>query len=191
MLLTNIARYVRSALTRRQDSGNREQGPGRWQGPSYRQAPFAEDSSQNQESVSLWQRILDKSGRIGTVTAAAGCASCFPALGALAAGLGLGFLAQFEEIFVDTLMPIFAGVALGANVLSFFSHRIWYRLVAGIAGPAIVLATRYLFWTYDWRNYVFYAGLVVMLAVAVWDIVSPPRKVCSSCEVPAGAAPCV
>ena len=115
--------------------------------------------------------VLDKTGVIGAITAAAGCASCFPALGALGAALGLGFLAQFEGVL---------GLALVANVLSFFSHRIWYRLLAGIAGPAMVLATLYLFWTDNWSTYMFYAGLAVMLAVAVWDIVSPPRKVCTT-----------
>lgn len=98
----------------------------------------------------------------------------------LGAGLGLGFLAQFEGVFINTLLPIFASLALVANVLSFFSHRIWYRLVAGIAGPAMVLATLYLFWTDNWSTYMFYAELAVMLAVAVWDIVSPPRKVCTT-----------
>ena len=58
------------------------------------------------------------------------------------------------------------------------SHRTWYRLAAGIAGPAIVLATRYLFWTYSWRNYLFYAGLAIMLIVAIWDVLSPAQKVC-------------
>ncbi|MEA3277386.1 MAG: organomercurial transporter MerC [Pseudomonadota bacterium] len=132
--------------------------------------------------------VLDKTGVIGAITAAAGCASCFPALGALGAALGLGFLAQFEGIFINTLLPIFAGPALVANVLSFFSHRIWYRLLAGIAGPAMVLATLYLFWTDNWSSYLFYAGLAVMLAVAVWDIVSPPRKVCTTNTQATGCA---
>lgn len=128
--------------------------------------------------------ILGETGVVGAIVAAAGCASCFPALGALGAAVGLGFLAQFEGLFINTLLPIFAGIALAANVLSFFSHRLWYRLLAGIAGPTMVLATLYLFWTDNWSTYLFYAGLVVMLAVAIWDIVSPPRKICASCEVP-------
>jgi len=66
---------------------------------------------------------------------------------------------------------VFAGIALGANLLSFFSHRIWYRLLAGIAGPLMVLATLYLFWTDNWSTYLFYAGLTMMLAVSIWDIV--------------------
>jgi mercuric ion transport protein len=133
--------------------------------------------------------ILGKTGVVGTIVAAAGCASCFPALGALGAAVGLGFLAQFEGLFINTLLPIFAGIVFAANVLSFFSHRLWYRLLAGIAGPTMVLATLYLFWTDNWSTYMFYAGLVVMLAVAIWDIVSPPRKACASCEATFGATP--
>ena len=178
MVLSNVARYVRRALASPRDSGCCEQGVG----PQGKQidcrASSAGNPGQDRASVGLWQRILDKSSAIGTVTAAAGCASCFPALAALAASLGLGFLAQFEEVFINTLIPVFAGVALTANVLSFFSHRTWYRLVAGVAGPIIVLATRYLFWTFSWRNYLFYTGMVVMVVVAVWDVLSPAQKVC-------------
>ena len=132
--------------------------------------------------------LFDTSGAIGAIVAAMGCASCFPALAALGASIGLGFLSPYEGLFINTLLPVFAGIALAANLLSFVSHRIWYRLLAGITGPSMVLATLYLFWTDNWSTYLFYAGLAVMLAVAIWDIVSPPRKVCASCEIPQGEA---
>ncbi len=50
----------------------------------------------------------------------------------------------------------------------------------------MVLATLYLFWTDNWSTYMFYVGLVLMLAASVWDIVSPPRK---ACEVPEEVGP--
>lgn len=133
----------------------------------------------------MWfSRLLDKAGALGSVVAALSCASCFPALGALGAAIGLGGLAQFEGIAINTLLPIFASIALAANVLSFLSHRVWHRLLAGIAGPAMVLATLYLFWTDDWSTWMFYAGLVLMLIVAIWDLVSPPGgRRCKTCEV--------
>ena len=124
--------------------------------------------------------LFDKTGMLGAVIAAMGCASCFPALGALGATLGLGFLAQFEGLFINTLLPLFAGLALVANGLAWLSHRRVLRLLAGVAGPSMVLATLYLFWTDDWSTYLFYSGLVVMFVVAVWDILSPPSKVCAS-----------
>ena len=131
--------------------------------------------------------VFDKTGVLGAIVAAMGCASCFPALGALGAAMGLGFLAQFEGVFINKLLPLFAAIALLANVLAWFSHRRVLRLLAGVAGPSMVLATLYLFWTDDWSTYAFYAGLVLMFVVALWDILSPPRKVCASCATPVTA----
>lgn len=131
----------------------------------------------------LWlSRLADKSGAIGTVVSALGCASCFPALGALGASLGLGFIAPWEGLFINTLLPVFAWIVVAANVLGFISHRVWWRLLLGIAGPAMVLATLHLFWTDDWSTDMFYAGIGLMLAVAIFDLVHPARKACSSCE---------
>lgn len=125
-------------------------------------------------------RLFDKTGTFGALTAAMGCASCFPALGSLASGLGLGFLAQYEGIFVNTLLPVFASIALAANILAFFTHRIWYRGLAGIAGPIMVLLTMYPLWFYDWSTYLLYTGIALMIAVSIWDIVSPAHKICLS-----------
>jgi mercuric ion transport protein len=123
-------------------------------------------------------RISDKAGSVGAAVAAMGCASCFPAIASLGASLGLGFLSQFEGFFINTLLPIFAIVALAANIFSAWSHRRITRMLFGIAGPCMVLATLYLFWTENWSTYMFYAGLVVMLAASIWDIASPPNNAC-------------
>ncbi|BAN69942.1 organomercurial transporter MerC [endosymbiont of unidentified scaly snail isolate Monju] len=133
----------------------------------------------------MWfARLFENAGAFGSVLAALSCASCFPALGALGAALGLSGLARFEGMALNTLLPVFAGIALAANVLGFLSHRVWHRLLAGIAGPAMVLATLYLFWTEDWSTWMFYAGLVLMVVVAIADLVSPPGgRRCKTCEV--------
>jgi len=47
----------------------------------------------------------------------------------------------------------------------------------------MVLLTMYPLWAYNWSTYLLYAGIAIMLIVSVWDIVSPPGKVCSSCDV--------
>ena len=135
----------------------------------------------------LWlSRLFGKTGALGAIAAAMGCASCFPALGALAASLGLGFLAHFEGLFINTLLPIFAWIALIANVIAFVAHRRWLRLAAGVVGPSLVLLTLYPLWSYGWSTYLFYTGLVVMLVVAVWDIVSPPARTCAIAKQPVG-----
>lgn len=124
-------------------------------------------------------RLFDKTGAIGAVLAAMGCASCFPALGALGSSLGLTFLAQFEGLFINTLLPVFAWIALIANIIAFLSHRIWLRLVAGVTGPSMVLLSLYPLWEYGWSTYLFYSGLLIMLLVAIWDVISPARKTCT------------
>lgn len=128
--------------------------------------------------MNWFSRLFDKAGAFGTLIAAMGCASCFPALGSLGAALGLGFLARFEGLFINTLLPLFAAIALGANLLSFLSHRLWYRTLAGITGPAMVLLTMYPLWAYDWSTDLLYGGIGLMLLVSIWDIVSPPKKFC-------------
>jgi len=128
-------------------------------------------------------RLLDKTGVIGALVASMGCAACFPALGALASALGLGFLAQFEGVIINTLLPVFALVALGGSVFSFLIYKRWGRLVAGVAGPTMVLLTLYPLWSYGWSTYLFYMGLLVMMFAAIWDIALPSRRACSSTQV--------
>lgn len=122
-------------------------------------------------------RFFDKAGVLATITAALGCASCFPALGSLAASIGMGFLAQYEGILINTLLPIFATIVLIVNVISFVNHKIWYRGLSGLLGPVMVLLTLYPLWSYGWSTYLFYAGLLLMFIVSIWDIISPPHKI--------------
>ena len=130
--------------------------------------------------VNVISRLSDKAGSFGAVAAAMGCASCFPAIASLGATMGLGFLSQYEGLLINTLLPIFAAIALASNILSAWSHRRPIRLLLGIAGPSMVLATLYLFWTDNWSTYMFYAGLILMLAVSIWDIASPPNRLCKT-----------
>ena len=129
-------------------------------------------------------RLGDKTGALGALVSAMGCAMCFPALASIAAVLGLGFLAQWEGLFVNTLLPLFAWVALGANLLGWFSHRQWHRSLAGIIGPAVVLLSLYPWFQYGWSSWTLYGGLGVMLVVATWDLVSPAHRRCAdlACE---------
>lgn len=127
-------------------------------------------------------RIADKAGVLGTVTAAMGCGGCFPALASLGAAVGLGFLQQFEGLFVTTLLPLFAALALLANAVGWLRHRQWHRSMLGVIGPALVLAGRFL-----WIVPVLYLGMALMVAIAVWDLFSPARRRCApeGCALPA------
>ena len=127
--------------------------------------------------------LFDKSGSLGVLTATMGCASCFPAVGSLGAAIGLGFLHQYEGVFINTLLPLFAAIALAANIFSFFNHKIWYRGLLGIAGSIMVLLTMYPLWAYNWSTYLLYVGIILMLLVSLWDIFSPAKKLCAIKEV--------
>lgn len=136
--------------------------------------------------IQILSRVADKTGALGTVVAAMGCAMCFPALGSIAAALGMGFLSQWEGLFINTLLPAFAWLALGANALGWLAHRQWHRSCLGMTGPAMVLLTLYPFWSYSWSTWMLYGGLVFMLVVAVWDLVSPASRRCDDevCDSP-------
>jgi len=64
-------------------------------------------------------------GAFGAVISAMGCAMCFPAIAGLGGLLGLGFLAQWEGLFVNALLPGFAWLMLVLQVLGWFAHRQW------------------------------------------------------------------
>lgn len=112
---------------------------------------------------------LDKAATLGTLLTASGCAACFPVLASIGAVLGLGFLSQYEGTFLNSLLPAFAAVALFGQLWLGVTRRQWLRLLAGVAGPAMVLATLYLFWSYAWSTLLFYVGLGLMFQLALFD----------------------
>jgi mercuric ion transport protein len=136
-------------------------------------------------------RIGDKTAALGAVVSAMGCAMCFPAIASLGAAVGLGFLGRWEWLFVNTLLPLFAWLVLVLNGLGWFSHRQWRRSLLGMAGPALLLLSLYPWFQYGWSAYVTYAALGVMVAVSVWDILSPANRRCApdGCELPENHGP--
>ncbi len=123
--------------------------------------------------------MVDKGGVVGTVIAAASCPACFPALASLGSALGLGFLAEYEGLLISTLLPIFAGAALVANGMAWFSHRHWFRCVIGMAGPVMVLLAVLFFMGQWWTPRLLYPGLALMVAVSLWDLFARRRPVCA------------
>jgi len=90
--------------------------------------------------MSFVTRAADKAGLLGSIASAMGCASCFPAIASLGAAIGLGFLSQYEGLFIRILLPAFAGIALFANAIGWLNHRQLHRTVLGLIGPVLVLA---------------------------------------------------
>ena len=127
-------------------------------------------------------RWADKTGVVGAIVSTMGCGICFPALASIGAAIGLGFLSQWESAFVDVLLPFFAMIALLANAFGWFSHHQWHRSVTGMVGPVLVLIGRYTF-----VSGVLYAGLALMLVVAICDLVWPASRRCGLNEYKASA----
>lgn len=128
-----------------------------------------------------------KAGALGSVVSAMGCAACFPALATLGGAIGLGFLAQWEGLFITTLLPLFAAIALVANAVSWFSHRRWWRGALGVIGPLLVVSAALLMRFYGVQTApLLYVGLAFMAGVAIWELVAPARSSCgsTSCELP-------
>ena len=123
-------------------------------------------------------RVADKAGVVGAIVSAIGCAGCFPALGSFGAALGLGFLSQYEGMFIRILLPLFAVVALAANVVGWRRHRNLLRGVTSVVGPLLVLAAVFVMRVMSVRSgFLLYPGLALMIVVAIWDLVSRPTRV--------------
>jgi len=104
------------------------------------------------------------------------CAGCFPALGSLGAAIGLGFLSSYEGFLFHKLLPSLAGLALIANTIGWYRHRVALRGLLSIAGPVAVLAALFALWQDDWGIYLFYAGLASMLAASILDLFNPAKR---------------
>jgi len=140
--------------------------------------------------INLLTSLGDKAASHGALVSAMGYAMCFSAIASLGNALGMGFLAHWEGLFINTLLPMFAWLALVLNALGWFSHRQWHRSLLGMAGPTILLLSLYPWFQYGWSSYAPYTGIGVMLAVSIWDLVPPPNRRCDTdgCELPSRQA---
>lgn len=138
--------------------------------------------------MSITTRVADKAGVIGTIVGSFGCAACFPAVASIGTAIGLGFLGHWEGLLVRFLIPIFAVVALLANLTGWFSHRQWQRALTGSIGPVLALigafglmgvfGMTHGFLPADVARRTFYAGLMVMVLIALWDLIRPASRRC-------------
>lgn len=121
-------------------------------------------------------RVASSGGTIGAIIAAMSCTACFPALATLASALGLGFLGQFEGISIRYILPLFALIGLAANVIGGLRQG-WVRMILGLIGPLLVLAAALLMAAYGMpTEWLLYPGLVLMTAIAMWDLMAAKRK---------------
>ena len=135
--------------------------------------------------MSALESIGNKAGGLGAVVSAMSCGACFPAIASFGGAIGLGFLSQYEGLFISVLLPLFAALALLANALGWLKHRQWHRSVPGMVGPTLVLIA-----SYTMAEKLLYVGLAAMFAVSIWDFASPANRRCApdGCELPAKRA---
>ena len=129
--------------------------------------------------MQIFSTLLEKLGSLGAIISAMGCAACFPALGALGASVGLGFLSSYEGVLINKLLPAFAVIALSANLWGWTRHRVHYRGLLSVIGPIAVILTLYPLWKYGWSTYLFYSGLVLMFVVSIIDVIKPAPSQCT------------
>lgn len=140
--------------------------------------------------MSLTMRVADRTGVIGTIVSSFGCAACFPVAASIGAAIGLGFLEQWEGLFVRFLIPVFAIVALLANLAGWFSHHQWQRALTGSIGPALALigafglmgvfGMTHEFLAANVARGTFYAGVIIMVLAALRDLIRPASGRCRS-----------
>ncbi|MGH8113073.1 MAG: organomercurial transporter MerC [Rhodanobacteraceae bacterium] len=142
-------------------------------------------------TLTIGSRSADKVGLIGSIVSAMGCATCFPAIASLGAAIGLGALSPYEGLFIHILLPIFAGIALLANLIAWFRHQRWERGVPTLAGPILVLVAVFVMLVDHepvLSRWLLYPGLVLMLATSIWDLVNPARRSCRTDARVSGSA---
>jgi mercuric ion transport protein len=91
----------------------------------------------------------------------------------LGGALGLGFLGQWEGLFINTLLPVFAWLALVINAVGYLGHRQWLRSLLGIVGPILLLLSLYPWFKYGWSTYVTYSALGLMVVISIGDLMYP------------------
>ena len=118
-------------------------------------------------------RVLEKAGSTGILASAFGCAACFPALATISSALGLGILSGYEVIAITVLLTAFAGLALIVNAVVWYKHRQHFRGLLSVIGPGMALSMLFPRWFYIWNTYAFYAAIILMLTVSIYDLFRP------------------
>ena len=129
--------------------------------------------------LNIFDKVGSLGGSLGAVVSAMGCAMCFPAIASLGGALGMGFLSQWEGLFIKTLLPVFGWIVLVLNALGWFGHRQWLRSLLGMIGPALLLLSLYPWFQYGWSSYVTYSSLALMVIVSIGDFVFPANRRCN------------
>ena len=120
------------------------------------------------------KNLLEKSGSVGALIAAAACPVCFPKLAILGALFGFGALAPFETAFFYG-SQIFMLLALIGHTLSYQNHRNWKLLSLTVISVILFFVSLYVAVS-ETLSYLALAGVV---SSTIWLIVENRR--CLTC----------
>lgn len=150
---------------------------------------MSQQANDNSESrfMGLMTRIADKTGALGSVVSAMGCAALLSSPRQLRRSHRAGLLEPVRGTVHQPPAAAVCRAGLLANALGWFSHRQWLRSLLGMIGPAIVFAATVWLLGNWWTANLMYVGLALMIGVSIWDFVSPAHRRCGpdGCELPA------
>ncbi|MFT7561408.1 MAG: mercuric ion transport protein [Flavobacteriales bacterium] len=110
------------------------------------------------------------------VLATLACSSCFPALASIGAALGMGAFSPWEGTIVKIVIPSLAMLTIFLQVIGWYSHKDWRRVVLGVVGPVGIFVAFVLFSVDQRVVYLYYFSIVFMISVAVFDVVCLARN---------------
>lgn len=114
--------------------------------------------------------VLEKSGSLGAIVAAAACPICFPKLALIGALFGLGSLSAYEwQLLVAA--QVLVGVAVAGSVLTYLRHRRRWILIMTLSGGVAFFAGLYLVGS----EAIAYAGLALLVAGSTAELWSRVR----------------
>ena len=114
--------------------------------------------------------LLDRVGSAGALVAAIAAPCCFPIFAAVAAGVGLGALGQYEGVILNIFQG-FALLTLAGLAFSFRQHHDFAPLIVGVLGCASL--AYHFYWEFSLPA--LYGGLLGLIAATIWNYVSRRR----------------
>lgn len=101
------------------------------------------------------------------------CPLCIPALSALLASLGLGFVLKFEVI--KGMLIFFLAAAVASLAWSLRSHGKKRIFLLGLAGAVLIYTSRYIWLSVS----LMWAGTLMLITASVWNLWGRPK--CDQC----------
>lgn len=125
-------------------------------------------------------RLFASTGSFGSILAVILCPVCKPALAALFASFGLGFLANAEVM--HSVLILFLVLSTGGFFFSYLRiHRNPVPFVLSIAMAIAIYLGRYVYFGESENNILTYSGIVGLALLSVWNFTLKKPTSCGAC----------